>query len=69
MGMPGPFVILEFDGGLPDVLYLEWSDAIISGDDSRTADYRDTFETLIEDSLSAEESVALIRAVAEEMMT
>jgi hypothetical protein len=37
------------------------------GDDSRLADYRDDFELLLEDALSADRSLELIRSVAEEM--
>ena len=40
---------------------------MVQGDDPRIAEYRDDFELLLEDALSAEKSVDLIRSVAEEM--
>ena len=70
-GLSGPFTLLEFDGGLPDVLYIdagrEAFRSITSGNDSRVAEYRDDFETLLEDALPADKSIDLIRGVAEEM--
>jgi transcriptional regulator with XRE-family HTH domain len=70
-GLPGPFTLLEFDGGLPDLLYIdagrmEFASMVI-GDDPRVTEYRDDFELLLEDALSAEKSIDLIRKVAEEM--
>jgi hypothetical protein len=69
-GMLGPFTLLEFDGGLPDVLYIdagrgEFASMVQGGD--AVADYRDDFEGLLEDALPADKSIELIRAVAEEM--
>jgi len=70
-GLSGPFTLLEFDGGLPDVLYIDAGREaflnITSGNDSRVAEYRDDFETLLEDTLAADKSIELIRSVAEEM--
>jgi hypothetical protein len=69
-GMFGPFTLLEFEGDLSDVLYLEWrraAAALVTGDDPQIAACADAFETLHEASLSPEASVALIRRVAEEM--
>jgi hypothetical protein len=70
-GLSGPFTLLEFDGGLPDVLYIDAGRgafiSITSGNDSRVAEYRDDFETLLEDALPADRSIELIRSVAEEM--
>ena len=70
-GLFGPFTLLEFEGGLPNLLYIdagrgEFASMAI-GDDLRTAEYRDDFELLLEDALSAEKSINLIRDVAEEM--
>jgi transcriptional regulator with XRE-family HTH domain len=70
-GLYGPFTLLEFEGGLPDLLYIdagrgEFASMVI-GDDPRIAEYRDDFELLLEDALTAEKSVDLIRSVAEEM--
>ncbi|MBW8485892.1 helix-turn-helix domain-containing protein [Actinomadura parmotrematis] len=67
----GPYIILEFEGGLSDVLFLEGqrsSSALITGDESQIADYRDAFETLAEEALGVEDSVALLRQAAEELM-
>ena len=70
-GLYGPFALLEFDGGLPDILYLDTGRAefasMVAGDDPRVAEYRDDFELLLEDALSAEKSIELIRGAAEEM--
>ncbi|MFD0855540.1 DUF5753 domain-containing protein, partial [Actinomadura adrarensis] len=71
-GVYGPFTLLEFDGGLGDVLYLEGMDgpsSLVSGDDERIADYRADFETLLEDALTQEESIELLRRTGEELMT
>jgi transcriptional regulator with XRE-family HTH domain len=69
-GLFGPFTLLEFDGGLPDVLYLdvgrgEFASLVQGGD--LVADYRDDFEALLEDALPADKSIELLRSVAEEM--
>ena len=70
-GLSGPFTLLEFDGGLPDLLYIDAGRpdfaSMVQGDDPRITEYRDDFEFLLEDALSAEKSVDLIRSVAEEM--
>ena len=71
-GLYGPFTLLEFDGGLPDdLLYIDAGRgefaSMVQGDDPRIAEYRDDFELLLEDALSAEKSIDLIRSVAEEM--
>jgi transcriptional regulator with XRE-family HTH domain len=69
VGLSGPFTLLEFDGGLPDVLYLDAGREIIgivTGDD-RVSEYADRFEQLLETALPAEESLEFIRVAAEEM--
>jgi transcriptional regulator with XRE-family HTH domain len=70
-GLSGPFTLLEFDGGLPDVLYIDAGRApfasMVASNDPRVAEYRDDFETLLEDALPADKSIELIRSVAEEM--
>jgi transcriptional regulator with XRE-family HTH domain len=70
-GLTGPFTLLEFDGGLPDLLYIDAGRgefaSMVLGDDSRVVEYRDDFELLLEDALSAEKSLELLRTVAEEM--
>ena len=70
-GLYGPFTLLEFDGGLSDLLYIDAGRgefaSMVQGDDPLIAEYRDDFELLLEDALSAEKSINLIRNVAEEM--
>jgi transcriptional regulator with XRE-family HTH domain len=70
-GLSGPFTLLEFDGGLADVLYIDAGRgafaSMVSGNDTHVAEYRDDFEILLEDALSADKSIDLIRDVAEEM--
>jgi transcriptional regulator with XRE-family HTH domain len=69
-GLTGPFSLLEFEGGLPDILYLDAGRekiAMISGNDPQVAEYADDFEGLLERALSAGESIELIRDAAEEM--
>jgi Domain of unknown function (DUF5753) len=68
-GLMGPFTMMEFDGELPDILYLDagrGAIAIISND-PRVAEYRDDFEGLIEKALPAGDSIELIRSAAEDM--
>jgi len=69
-GFSGPFTLLDFDGGLPDVLYIdagrgEFASLVVG--DEQAADYREDFELLLGDALPAEKSIELIRSVAEEM--
>ena len=69
-GLYGPFTLLDFDGGLPDVLYIdagrgEFASLVVG--DEQVADYRDDFELLLGDALPADKSIDFIRAVAEEM--
>jgi transcriptional regulator with XRE-family HTH domain len=70
-GLYGPFTLLEFDGGLPDVLYIDAGQgefaSMVMGNDPNVAEYRDTFELLLEDALPADKSIELIRTVAEAM--
>ncbi|MFB4308337.1 helix-turn-helix domain-containing protein [Actinomadura sp. GTD37] len=71
LGLEGPFTILEFDGDLDDVLYLEGrpgASVMITGEDDKITEYRDTFELLLEQALPADQSVALIRKAAEDLM-
>ncbi len=70
LGLSGPFILLEFDGGLPDILYLDAGRRLIDfvpGDDPRIAEYRVNFETLLEDALPADQSIGFIRSAAEDM--
>jgi hypothetical protein len=69
-GLLGPFTLLEFEGELPDVLYIdagrgEFASMVQGGE--TVADYRDDFEAVLEDALPADKSIELIRSAAEEM--
>lgn len=69
VGLSGPFTLLEFDGGMSDLLYIETgrSTTLVSGDDPRISQYADDFEVLLENALSVDESIEFIRRTAEEM--
>jgi transcriptional regulator with XRE-family HTH domain len=70
VGMFGPFTLLEFEGDLSDVLYLEWrraAAALITGEDPQIAACADAFESLAQEALSVEDSLELLRRAAEEM--
>jgi transcriptional regulator with XRE-family HTH domain len=72
LGLEGPFSLLEFDGDLDDVLYLEGrsgASVMITGEDDRVAEYRETFELLLDQALPADESVAMMRQAAEMLMS
>jgi transcriptional regulator with XRE-family HTH domain len=68
-GLSGPFTLLEFDGGLPDLLYLDTGREAINmvNVDEHVSEYADRFEKLLEVALTPEESLEFIRATAEEM--
>ena len=68
-GLSGPFTLLEFDGPMPDLLYLDAGRelALITGSDPRIGEYADDFEVLLESALSASESIDFIREAAEAM--
>ncbi len=69
-GLSGAFTLLDFDGGLPDLLYLDTGRgelADITGDSPRVADYRAAFEALLVPALPEGESIDFIRQAAEEM--
>ncbi len=68
-GLSGPFTLLEFDGTMPDLLYLDAGreQALYTGNDPRIGEYADDFEAVLESSLSAADSIALIRQAAEDM--
>jgi transcriptional regulator with XRE-family HTH domain len=68
-GLSGPFTLLEFDGTMPDLLYLDAGRelALITGTDNRIALYADDFEILLESALSASASIELLRETAEAM--
>ncbi len=69
-GLFGPFTLLEFEGGLPDVLYIDSGQgafAIATGEDPQVSKYAADFERLLEDALTADRSIELIRSAADEM--
>lgn len=70
-GFAGTFTLLEFDGGLPDLLYVDPGRGAlgntVSGDDPLVVECRDDFEACIEASLFEERSIELIRSVAASM--
>ncbi len=69
-GLFGPFTLLEFEGGLPDVLYLDSGRGVLtvlSGNDPQVAEYADDFENLLEEALPADKSIQFMRGVAAEM--
>jgi transcriptional regulator with XRE-family HTH domain len=68
-GLIDPFTLIEFEAGLPDILFLDANRSFftVAGDDPQVARYAEDFEELIEDALSAEESIKLMRSVAEDM--
>ena len=57
--------------GLPDLLYIDAGRgefaSLFTGDDPRAVEYREDFQLLLEDALSPDRSVSLIRDVADEM--
>jgi hypothetical protein len=64
------FTLLEFEGGLPDALFLDIDRAaitMVAASDTQFARYARDFEDLLEDALPADRSIELIRNVAEEM--
>jgi transcriptional regulator with XRE-family HTH domain len=69
-GLSGPFTLLGFDGGLPDILYLDAGRGVISmiiGSEVMISDYAASFAALLEDALPADKSLAFIERAAEEM--
>lgn len=68
-GLFGPFTLLHFEGGLPEVLYIDAGRGeftIASGEDANV-EYAADFERLLEDALSLGESIELIRSAARAM--
>lgn len=69
-GLSGPFTLLEFEGGMPDLLYIDvgrGTSTLTPGNDPVVGEYADDFERLIEEALSATESIEFILNVAEDM--
>lgn len=70
VGLSGAFTLLEFDGGLPELLYLDTGKgerADITGEDPQVAEYAANFEVLLDQALPEPESIGFIRDVASEM--
>ncbi len=68
-GIIEEFTLLEFEPGLPDVLFFDANReaVMISGDDPRVAQHAEYFEELLEDALPTEESIKFIRDAADSM--
>lgn len=68
-GLSGPFTLLEFEGSMPDLLYLDSGRdmSLFTGSDPRIGLYADDFEILLETALPAAESIEFLRQAAEEM--
>jgi transcriptional regulator with XRE-family HTH domain len=69
-GLSGPFTLLEFEGGMPDLLYFDVGRGpytLIGGNDPVVGEYADDFERLIEEALSASESIEFMLQAAEDM--
>jgi transcriptional regulator with XRE-family HTH domain len=69
-GLIAPFTLLEFEAGLPDILFLDADQpdsTMIVGGDPRVAEHAVNFQTLLELALPDQESIKVIRSAAEEM--
>jgi transcriptional regulator with XRE-family HTH domain len=66
-----PFTLLGFEGGLSDVMYLDpgWDRTmdLKTGDAPEVAEASRVFDELLQDALTVERSIELMRSVAEEM--
>jgi transcriptional regulator with XRE-family HTH domain len=69
-GLSGPFTLLEFDGDVPDRVYLDPGRGELANTDTNeetVSEYTSNFATLLELALPEDESIDFIRNVAEEM--
>jgi transcriptional regulator with XRE-family HTH domain len=69
-GLLEPFTILEFEGKLPDALVLDADRGefnMITDDEPQVEKYKQDFDDLLGDALSATKSIELLRHVAAEM--
>lgn len=69
-GLGGAFTLLEFEGGLDDMLFLDGNETagmLVTGNDERLNLHRDAFEHLLDESLSPLDSLDLIRSTAKEL--
>jgi transcriptional regulator with XRE-family HTH domain len=70
-GLSGAFTLLEFDGDLPDLVYLDPGRAelaVIATDSGVVSEYADNFEALLALALPESESIDFLRNAAEEML-
>lgn len=70
-GLSGAFTLLEFEGDLPDLVYLDPGRAelaISASDSTKVSEYAGNFEELLDRALPENESIAFIRSAAEEML-
>jgi transcriptional regulator with XRE-family HTH domain len=69
-GIFGPFTLLGFGDGLPDILYRDpgrGTFELAGGDHPQVSEHSADFESLLESALTADESIQLVRTVAEQM--
>jgi transcriptional regulator with XRE-family HTH domain len=69
-GLTGPFTLLDFDAGLPGLLYIDTGQGfleMISGAEGPVAEFADNFERLTRVALSADQSLEFIQSAAEQM--
>ena len=69
-GLLGSFTLMEFEGDVADVLYLDSGRGLITkieAEDPQMAEYADDFDELLDVALSAEKSIEFIRSVAQQM--
>jgi transcriptional regulator with XRE-family HTH domain len=69
-GLFGSFTLLEFEGDVADVLYLDSGRGLINmidAEDPQMPEYADDFDELLDMALSAEKSIEFIRSAAQQM--
>jgi hypothetical protein len=69
-GIFGPFILLGFGNGLPDILYRDpgrGTFELAIGDHRQVSEHLADFEALLESALPEDESIQLIRTAAEQM--
>lgn len=71
-GLSGSFTLMEFDGAAADLLFIESSaipnaQSTFTSDEALVADYQDAFESIVEEAISEQESIRLIRSIADEL--
>jgi hypothetical protein len=69
-GLTGPFTLLDFDGDLPGILYIDTGQGFIEmiiGTEGLIAEFADNFERLIQIALPPDQSLGFLQSVAREM--